>query len=137
MSKSTKPFREERWFGSREECAEYLVRFYWDLTEQRATPYWIDFEIYPVAGYDHPSGEREFYANESQEFGDGLTKDIASAHLECNGFVKWDGCTQIYFAADRNSPALHFDDGETMRLFFECLTYARARCLEVMPEAAP
>lgn len=132
----SKTFREERWFGSTDSFPAYLVRFFWDTNDGATVPHWIDFQIFSVVARTM-TGVPEFYANESMELADGLTQDLTAAHPECSGFVKWDGCSQFYFAADRNEPALHFDDAESMQMFLGCLTYARARCLEVMPDAGP
>jgi hypothetical protein len=106
--------------------SEHVVRLHWAGDKQ---PTWIDFFVYPVVTYDS-DGNREFCIGE--DIADGITADIERAHHVCNGFVKWDGCTQIYFT--EQGPQLHFDDADSMRQFFECLTFARARAVELMPE---
>lgn len=53
---------------------------------------------------------------------DGSTADLAQAELQLEGFVKWDGCTQLWVNR------VHVDDLVDLDAFLEAIREARRLC---------
>jgi hypothetical protein len=118
------------------------IHLYWSETSDHVL--WIDFEIFEAFGCSLPGGgigQRKtplngpplFYATEARELGDrsSTTNDIDFAVPTVLGFVKWDGCTQIYFPNDGH---VHRDDLESLAGLFSSICRAQARCYEIYEE---
>lgn len=139
-----------------DEGAEFgrWILFYWNDTAaidvasnappRREKILWIDFEIIEgiacqiektatrleVGGPD--SGPVMFYATEDREiFGpvgtDMTTLDLNKAVWSVRGFVKVDGCTQIYIPNGH----IHADSHDELRGLFSAIARAQARCYEI------
>jgi hypothetical protein len=102
-----------------------VICLYW--TDERPT--WIDFEIFEPAGIvnaDCPI----YYATEKRDSTvvDGITTDFDRAIWTVRGFVKVDGCTQVYFPEG----PLHYDDATGFQALFAAICRAQDRCYEIM-----
>lgn len=113
-----------------------IIRLYWTVsgTSGHQPTHWIDFEIFEAVGLDGVRDDSPplYYATESRELSDGVTTDLDKAVPDVSGFVKWDGCTQVYFSADRDTPALHYDDRAGLAGILAAIVRAQERCYEIM-----
>ena len=104
-------------------------------------PTWIDFEIFEAIGREIPGhqgiaistrpdgdGKPLYYATEDRELTKGVTTDLDRAMWTVRGFVKFDGCTQVYFPEG----PVHYDDREGLRGLFAAICRAQERCYEIM-----
>lgn len=123
MSKN--PVQQTYWTHG-QELGSYLVRFRWDPDEESRV-YWIDFEVHEVTTTDM-DGNPSFMVG--LELNEGLTENPDEALPTVQGFVKWDGCTQIWFSDE--SPMIHADCQEDLTCLFSCLTEIREKALDVM-----
>jgi hypothetical protein len=108
------------------------IYLYW---KEERRPRWIDFEIFEAIGHEGPPGGQErpiYYATDRRElFGrDGVTADLSRAVWTTCGFVKLDGCTQVYFPEG----PLHYDDLASLRGLFGSICRAQERCYEIMDD---
>lgn len=93
-------------------CGEYSIRY------KVKDEYWMDWAIITNGG----SESADYFKGD--ELSDGFTKDVDEAHAVCTGFIKWDGCQQIYFP-DSSGPTLHFDEVEDVAGFMTALIVVR------------
>lgn len=111
-----------------------IVRLYWnpDTGGDRRPTNSIDFEIYEPIGLDGPAFDSPpfYYSTEERQLGKPTTTDLDAAVPDVFGFVKWDGCTQVYFAD--KGPALHCDDCEGLAGVFAAITRVQRRCYEIL-----
>lgn len=111
-----------------------VVRLYWapSAASGHQPTHWIDFDIYESVGLDGTSDDSPplYYATETRELSDGVTTDLDKAVPDVTGFVKWDGCTQIYFSEQQ--PALHYDDRESLAGMLAAIVRTQQRCYEIM-----
>lgn len=118
-----KPVRHEYWTHG-QELGSYLVRFRWD-SEGDDKPTWIDFEVHEVVTQSLENDDPQFQITD--ELCDGTTDNPDLAEPTVSGFVKWDGCTQIYFPSE---PAIHADGQGDLTCLFNCLLDVRTKALE-------
>lgn len=125
-----KPLGRQLFFGNADHGEEYLIHLRWDLnvtipSGDKERPHWVDFEIWDVRGTQQDG---------TRLYGDSFVSDPLAAESLCHGFVKWDGCTQIYFTGiGTNGPALHFDSNSDLSAFARTLNEVRRLALvEVM-----
>lgn len=111
-----------------------VVRLFWSPSETHQPTHWIDFEIFEAIGLDGINADSPpaYYASEERDLSANTTTDLDKAVPDVSGFVKWDGCTQIYFSADRNTPALHYDDRAGLAGLLAAIVRAQERCYEIM-----
>ena len=112
---------------------------------------WVDFEVFEAVGRGTthpvraPTGSTQvvarsyvhddraplvYYATEDREFMSGLTADLDCAVWTVRGFVKFDGCTQVYFPGDVGP--VHYDSAAGLRGLFGAICRAQERCYEIM-----
>src|SRR4029077_6711967 len=114
------------------------IYLYWKEIER---PIWIDFEIFEAIGCEGPpdslictrpggEGRPLYYTTDRRELcdKDSVTTDLNSAMWTVRGFVKFDGCTQVYFPEG----PLHYDDRASLRGLFGGICRAQERCYEIM-----
>ncbi len=123
------------------------ILLYWSEA-QKERPLWIDFEVIEGVGCLVEKTERGlevggagagpimFYATEDRQvFGaagaDTTTLDLNQAVWSARGFVKWDGCTQVYFPEG----PFHHDSQAELRGAFGAICRAQDRCYEICAEA--
>lgn len=123
------------------------ILLYWS-EDTKGGPLWIDFEIIEGVGCLVEKSERGvhlgsagagpvvFYATEHRQLigpvgVDTTTTDLNRAIWSVQGFVKWDGCTQVYFP---DGP-LHHDSQAELRGTFGAICRAQDRCYEIYAEA--
>jgi hypothetical protein len=128
---SKKPLQEQ--FNFEDGVAfSRVVRLFWKPNEASGhqPTHWIDFEILEAAGRGGTEDDSPllYYASDERSMC-AMTTDIEKAVPDCSGFVKWDGCTQIYFP---DEPALHYDDISGLVGMFAAIARAQARCYEIM-----
>lgn len=122
-----------------------MIHLYWKSpsADEITRPVWIDFEIFEAIGRESPGalictrpgseGRPLYYATDARDMcaKDGLTADLSRATWAVRGFVKFDGCTQVYFPRG----PLHYDDKASLRGLFGSICRAQERCYEVMDDA--
>ena len=119
------------------------ICLYWN-DGSNESPAWIDFEILEAIGTESPgallsmrsraagnTGAPVYYATQKREITDGVTAEIERAVWSARGFVKFDGCTQVYFPEG----PLHYDDVAGLRDMFAAICRAQERCYEIMDGA--
>jgi hypothetical protein len=57
-----------------------------------------------------------------------LATRSASAGVTARGFVKFDGCTQVYFPPG----PVHYDNKDELRGLLDAVCHAQERCYEIM-----
>lgn len=87
----------------------------------------MDFEIVAVDGFDTKSSAKHYWRAGSTSNRDSTT-DPNEAAAECEGFVKWDGCTQ--FTVDA-----HVDSKESLWKLLAAIESARRECALEMGSA--
>lgn len=114
------PVQDSYWTDPDRGIGSYLVRFRWRPEDDKV--YCIDFEAHEVIS-DPPA----FLVGD--DVSDGLTEDPEKATPTVTGFVKWDGCTQIYFPGE---PAIHAEGQGDLTALFDCLLKVRINALTRM-----
>ena len=117
------------------------ICLYWGHKGDSEKPTWIDFEIFEAIGREVPGqrgiaisscpdgdGVPLYYSTEDRELTAGVTTDLGRAVWTAHGFVKFDGCTQVYFPTG----PVHYDDREGLRGLFVAICRAQERCYEIM-----
>jgi hypothetical protein len=121
--------------------ATHWLRLRWDPTKTipvqcpaegmpDEAPYWVDFEVYEIKAI-LSTGELEF-----DDGKDGFAKAIDDAIPIVHGFVKWDGCTQIW--VPELAEPLHWDEQsgieDAARAIVEVRRYAIVDVMKRYPE---
>lgn len=100
---------------------EFHIRLFGEDKQHNGRIMWVDFQVFSVAGCNAGDRRRVF-----QRADDGFTHDYAEAEPVCNGFVKWDGCTQ--FEVDG-----HVDDRDSLVQLLRAIEEARRLAAAAMP----
>ena len=118
-----------------------VICLYWS-EDALVRPHWIDFEIFEAVGRESPGalistrpnqdGAPLYYTTEKREITDGVTSNLERAIWMARGFVKSDGCTQIYFPKG----PVHYDDLIGPRGLFGAICRVQERCYEIMDDGA-
>lgn len=105
-----------------------------DKAQTRPT-YWIDFEIFAIVG--RKSDDSVLYYRKGADFElsdrngvDPLTESLDESEPSVHGFVKWDGCTQMWF----DDQPVHFDERISMEQLFAAIAECRKQALIIMKD---
>ena len=98
------------------------INFYFRIKNSNSIV--VDFEAYETKIYDDGNGSpnKLTYFNEhgSEEY----THDVSKADIYVNGFIKWDGCSEVDFARNIHSCGGRADLVRLGKLFEEIFSVA-------------
>ena len=98
------------------------INFYFRI--QNSNSCVVDFEVYETKIYDDGNGtpNKLIYFNEqgSEEY----THDVSKADIYVEGFIKWDGCSEVDFARHIHSCGGRTDLVRLGKLFEEIFSVA-------------
>ncbi len=132
MSKDKNPLIDQFEVNHRVLDQWHFVRLRGKRNDDDQSFTWIDFEVFTVPAFSE--GAPSFYATDEFEIAGergGLTTDIDAAFPSVTGFVKGDGCTQMWF----HDQPVHFDSEDGMQAMFDAIKSARVKALDVMRES--
>lgn len=91
------------------------------IVSEMETELWVNFKV--IEPIEYEDGDEE-YPLTNEGYSGPHTTNINQAFAFMSGFLKWDGCCQIYF---HDEPALHMDSIQ----MFEAFNRLMLRCREV------
>jgi hypothetical protein len=106
----------------------YLVVVRADINKEVNKVLWVDFELFNV------TCRREDGTPEYGKPSGGLSPDPFDERVEpdVEGFVKWDGCTQLYFQND--GPGFHADCWQDITEWVDAIRAARMLAAKLLPD---
>lgn len=91
-------------------------------------PHWVDVTAFEVVAQDGATGD-DFYQRKDSHFSPDCVSHIDEAEAYLEGYVKWDGCTEL----DMGRP--HWCGVEEYRRHCELLQYIYIRSQQLMDKA--
>jgi len=126
MDKPNKPVRATFTHGGDAQgLGRMVIRLRWDDSDPRG-PFWVDFEVHEVVALVHPDMAMH-YTRAGADHNLDTTPDLDLAEAVVHGFVKWDGCTQVYW-----DEPMHVDSESDLEALFEAVRIARREAVAAM-----
>jgi hypothetical protein len=98
------------------------INFYFRIKNSNSVV--VDFEAYETRIYDDGNGAPNKLICFNEQGSEEYTHDVSKADIYVNGFIKWDGCSEVDFARNIHSCGGRTDLVRLGKLFEEVFSVA-------------